>query len=102
MKRATVLVIIAVLALVLVYPASTTSARSARSQDTPIIITPENSGDIPVFAGTDDDGDADDLAGLKERKAKPIGAASQSGFLNRSRLAFEVWRMYFFAFELCR
>ena len=102
MKRATVLVIIAVLALVLVYPASTTSARSARSQDTPIIITPENPGDTPVFAGTDDDGDADDLAGLKDRKSKPIGVSVEPGLLIRSRLAFEVWRMYFFAFELCR
>lgn len=102
MKRAAVLVIIAVLALVLVYPASTTSARSARSQDTPIIITPEYIGDTPGFAGTDDDGDADDLAGAKDRKSKPIGAPGQPGPVLRSGFAFEVWRLYFFSFVLCR
>lgn len=102
MTRATVFLLLAVLALVLVYPASTTSALSVRSQDTPIIITPEYIGDTPGFAGTDDQGDADDLAGLKDRKSKPLGAPGQSGSMVRFGLAFEVWRMYFFAFELCR
>lgn len=98
MKRAAVFLIIAVLALVLVYPASTTSARSVRSQDTPIIITPGVDGDTPAYAQSDDDGDADDLAGLK----KPAGAPVAPQSVNRARLAFEVWRMYFFVFELCR
>lgn len=65
------------------------------------IITPQDAG-TPAFTGDDNGGDADDLAGVKDRRSKPLGAPGASDSLIRARLAFEVWRMYFFAFNVCR
>jgi hypothetical protein len=104
MTRAAVVGVIAVLALMLVYPATTPSARAPVAQDTPTTytITPWDGGDTPAFTGDDNGGDADDLAGMKERKGKPAGTLDESDFMIQARLAFRVWWMYFVALELGR
>lgn len=102
MRRATILIAVAVLALVLVYPAATPSAGSPGSRDLPTIqiITPQ-SGDGSL-ANSGDEGDADDLAGLKSRRDKPTGSSVQSEFAIQARLAAKVWRMHFFVLGLYR
>ena len=87
------------MALVLVYPATASFAISPDSQDTPTmqIITPR-SGDTGLN-WSDDDGDADDLAGMKDGKRKPIEPSSFADFVIRTRLA-DVWRMYILTFRL--
>ena len=104
MKRATVFLFAAVLAMVLVYPATTPSASPRALQDipTPQIITPQAGGDVPAFTGDEDGGDADDLAGIKERKDKPAGVSDGSVFVIRARLAANFWRMYFMGITLFR
>ncbi len=92
------------MALVLVYPASTLFATPPTLQDipTPQIITPQTGIDGPVYSGEEDGGDADDIAGYKERKDKPVG--SPVGFDSgiQLRLAYEFWRIYFFGVTLFR
>jgi len=99
MTRAAVFSIVAVLALVLVYPATTPSARAPVAQDTPIqIINPGVDEDTSAYTGDGDQGDADDLAGVKERKSKPVGASVSSDLMIQVKWAFKVWRMYIFGF----
>ncbi|UCG52544.1 MAG: hypothetical protein JSW58_03060 [Candidatus Latescibacterota bacterium] len=102
MKRAW-LTLVAVMALVLVYPTTMPSAKSPGAQDTPTIhiITPQ-SGDNPAFSGEGDDGDADDLAGRQNKKTKPNGVSIDTGVQIQARLAAQIWRMYFFTFRLYR
>jgi hypothetical protein len=104
MKRATVFLFAAVLAIVLVYPATTPSASPPALRDipTPQIITPQAGGDIPAFTGDEDGGDADDLAGIRERKDIPSGVSDGSVFVIRVRLAANFWRMYFMGITLFR
>ena len=104
MKRATLFLFVAVLAMVLVYPAATPSASPPALQDipTPQIITPQAGGDVPAFTGDEDGGDADDLAGIKDRKSKPIGVSDDSILVIRARLAANFWRMYFMGITLFR
>ena len=99
MKRAVLITLVAIMALVLVYPATASFAKSPESQDTPTlqIITPR-SGDAGSNL-SDDDGDADDLAGLKDRKKKPTGTSEMNDFIIRARFA-DVWRMYILTFRL--
>jgi hypothetical protein len=99
MKRAVFVTLAAILALVLVYPATASFAKSPESQDTPTIqiITPQ-SGDSDLN-WSDDDGDADDLAGVKGGKKEPSGASSMNDFIVRARFA-DVWRMYILTFRL--
>ena len=101
MKRA-LLYLVAVIALMLVYP-STTPAASLDDKDsvpTMGIITPRDAGTI-AYTDDDDDGDADDLAGLKGKKQRPDGS-TPSGMEIRLRTWADVWRMYFFTFRLYR
>ena len=104
MKRATLFLVAAVMAMVLVYPAATPFASPPTLQDipTPQIITPQAGVDEPVYAGDGDGGDADDLAGNKERKDKPVGVNDGFGVVIQARLAVEFWRIYFFGVTLFR
>lgn len=104
MKRATVLLFAALLAMVLVYPASTLYAARPTLQDipTPQIITPQAGGDQPAYAGDEENGDADGIAGYKERKDKPIGVAGGAVVVIQAKLAVEFWRIYFFGVTLFR
>jgi len=100
MKRA-VLLLIAVIALMLVYPTTTPAAPPDVKDTSPVmeIMTPR-AGDEIAHSGDGDDGDADDLAGLKDKKRKPDGSAPSD--IIRLRSWAEVWRMYFFTFRLYR
>jgi len=94
MKRAFV-ILIAVLAILLVYPASMPSAKSPGYADTPTIQTPR--GPAPVGfgqSGEDDDGDGDDLAGVKDGTRADGGGLALSSFAPQGSLA-KVWWMYF-------
>lgn len=84
------------MALLLVSAATTLSARTPAPLDTPTIqiITPADGVNLPAYTGEGDEGDADDLAGYKERKDKPNGASP--GVVIQARMAYEVWRMHFF------
>ena len=80
MKRAFI-VFIAALAVMLVYPTSMLSAKSAHittDTDSPIIITTPNIPDGPAFSGDDDDGDGDGIAGIRGGipTRGPVGMAS--------------------------
>jgi len=104
MKRATVFLFAALMAMVLVYPASTLIAAPPALQDipTPQIITPQAGVDEPAYTGDEDSGDADSIAGYKERKDKPVGVADGLGDGIQVRLAVEFWRIYFFGVTLFR
>ena len=102
MKRAFI-VLITVLAVVLVYPATMPSAKSPSSLDSPhkFIVTgqdgkffpdnPDGSGD-----GDGDQGDADDIGGMKDG-GKFVPDRSQFSPMS----AAKVWWMYFlFAYRI--
>lgn len=92
------------MAMVLVYPAVTPFAVPPSLKDIPApqIITPQTGVDEPVYTGDGDGGDADDLAGYKERKDKPVGVADGTVVVIQARLAVEFWRIYFFGVTLFR
>ena len=96
MKRALIVLIAAVVALVLVYPATAPFAKSPDFKNPPNIqiITPHAGDDV---ANSGDDGDADDLAGSKDGKTKLTGASAQSDIVIQARLAARMWRLYAFA-----
>jgi hypothetical protein len=100
MKRATIPVFAAIVALVLVYPAATPPARPLSAQDipSPQIITPQAGPDVPALTG--DGGDADDLAGAKNQKQKPSGTSRPSEFGVELRLAARVWQIYVFGLRV--
>lgn len=91
----------AVIALMLVYP-TTTPAATPEKQTTPAmeILTPRT-GDGIAYTESGDDGDADDLAGLKDKKRRP-DESSPYDYEIRLRSWAKVWRMYFFTFRLYR
>ena len=99
MKRAVLITLAAILALVLVYPATASFAKTPESQDSPTIqiITPRTGG--VGLIGSDDDGDADDLAGMKDGKRKPNDTSSMHDFIVRVGFA-DVWRLYILTFRL--
>jgi len=103
MKRATSVLFAAIMAMVLVYPASTLVAAPPTLQDipTPQIITPQAGVDEPAYTGDEESGDADSIAGYKERKDKPVGVGGLDGGI-QIRLAYEFWRIYFFGVTLFR
>ena len=92
------------MAMVLVYPASTLIAAPPALQDipTPQIITPQAGVDEPAYTGDEESGDADSIAGYKERKDKPTGTSGGFDDAIRIRLAYEFWRIYFFGVTLFR
>ena len=101
MKRAS-LILIAILAVLLVYPASMPSAKSPGRTDTPTItiITPfagpGNGG--PTLTGEDDNGDQDDIAGIKKGQ-RPSGDGGPSGLSGLPGVSMaKVWWMYFFSY----
>jgi len=104
MKRALV-VFIAVLAILLVYPTTTPSAKSPGYTDSPTIhIIPRGpspgDGDYGQ-SGEDDEGDGDDLAGIKPG-TRPDGGGggpggASSGFYPAGPDA-KVWWMYFLSY----
>lgn len=98
MRRAVFFILAAIVALVLVYPATASLAKSPESPDSPTmqIITPRSGGSGPAWSG--DDGDADDLAGVKDGKKKPIDTSAYD-FIVRARFA-DVWRLYILTFRL--
>ena len=100
MKRAFAILTVAVVALVLVYPATAPSAKPPGPQDIPTIhiVTPYSpGGDDPANSGAD--GDADDLAGRKDGKTNMDGVSGQPDVMNAS-LAVRLWRLYMFTFRL--
>jgi hypothetical protein len=99
MKRA-LAIIVAVLAILLVYPATAPSAKSPSYTDSPTIIhilpPPGDSG--YSNSGEEDEGDGDDLAGIKPGTrptggGDPIGP-NAAGFQPVGPQA-QVWWMYF-------
>ena len=93
MKRA-IFIMIAVLAVLLVYPATTPSAKSPSTQDSPTIqiITPP--GNDLGLSGDGDDGDGDDLGGMRDGfKEGTHGAVSQR---DTKWLQAKIWWMYLF------
>ncbi len=89
MKRAC-FILIAVLAVLLVYPASMPSAKSPSIDDSPtIIITPNTDPGGPLGSGDGDQGDADDL-GLKGDKHTRFTV----GGLPQTRSGAKIWWMY--------
>ncbi|MFQ5511994.1 MAG: hypothetical protein ACE5EO_09110 [Candidatus Krumholzibacteriia bacterium] len=93
MKRAC-FILIAVLAVLLVYPASMPSAKSPSIDDSPtIIITPNTgpNGDLPsgTGSGDGDSGDADDLGFRGDRHTR----FTTSDF-EQTRFGAKVWWMY--------
>jgi len=102
MKRATVFTALAILALVLVYPAATPSAATPGSRDVPTIqIIAPQAGD-PTILNSGNEGDADDLAGAKRGRSNPTGTSIQSDIEIQARLAIKVWQMYIFGLGLHR
>ena len=96
MKRAC-LVLIAVLAVLLVYPATMPSAKSPGIDDSPTIhVTPPGHvpGDGFGQGGDDDEGDADDLSGIKGVRETLGGQDGASAFYSGGSAA-KVWWMYF-------
>ena len=101
MKRALV-VCIAVLAILLVYPATTPSAKSPGYTDSPTNIHILPPGPAPGDggygnSGEDDEGDGDDLAGIKPGTRPDgggSGGANVSGYFPAGPEA-RVWWMYF-------
>ena len=102
MKRATVFIAMAILALVLVYPAATPSAATPGSRDVPTIQIQSPQGGDPTVMNSGDEGDADDLAGAKRGRSNPTGTSIDSGFEIQTRLGIRVWQMYFFVLGLHR
>jgi hypothetical protein len=98
MKRALV-VLFALVAFLLVYPTSTPSAKSPGISDTPTIqINPR--GPTPPAggmgqSGEDDEGDADDLAGLKHGTRFDGGDPLGVGYFGSDGPLAKVWWMYF-------
>jgi hypothetical protein len=101
MKRA-LLLLVAVIALMLVYPTTTPAATPGSKDTTPTmeIMTPRGGDDVS-YSDDGDEGDADDLAGLKDRKRRPDDTSSFD-FEIRLRSWAEVWRMYFVTYRLYR
>ena len=67
MRRA-LIVFIAALAVMLVYPTTMLSAKSSpitTDQDSPTIISTPYIPDGPAYTGDDDDGDGDGIAGIR-------------------------------------
>lgn len=99
MKRACILVV-ALLAILLVYPASMPSAKSPGRTDHPTIqvITPISGPGDRGFSqsGEDDDGDQDDIAGIKKGRRPLGGGSGVSAYSSGS--AAKVWWMYFFSY----
>jgi hypothetical protein len=91
MKRAC-FILIAVLAVLLVYPASMPSAKSPSIDDSPtIIVTPNTGPGVPSGSGDGDgdQGDADDL-GFKGDKHTRY----KVGGLPQTRSGAKIWWMY--------
>ena len=100
MKRAFVL-LVAALAILLVYPASMPSAKSPGKTDNPTIITitPVSGPGANALgqSGEDDDGDQDDIAGIKKGK-RPSGGGIGALSSYPGGSAAKVWWMYFFSY----
>ena len=98
MKRAW-LIFIAVLTVVLVYPATMPSAKTPGVDDKPTIyiITPQvPGGDNPAGTDDGDEGDADDL-GMKGRDhIRPVGP----GLIHASGYVTKVWWIYLINFRI--
>ena len=96
MKR-TVLILIAALLVLLVYPSTHPFAKSLdRSNDGPTVITPYPGG--PPIALTDsddsDDGDADGVAGNPTRGDKPVGTSNGNVVTTQAFMVFKMWWKY--------
>jgi hypothetical protein len=100
MKRA-LYIIIAVLAVMLVYPSADLQAKSPNLKDTPSkqVIPPIDDPIIPGIIVNDDgedSGDADDIAGLPSRDKMRGIEQSSCHDLMAARLLVKIWWMYFF------
>jgi hypothetical protein len=95
MKRV-LLITIAALLVLLVYPSTHPSAKSLDPANSgPIVITPYPSGQPIVLTDSEDDdsddGDADGITGNRDRGTRPGGSASFSGEMSRLTLVFKMW-----------
>ena len=102
MKRA-IIILIAVMAVMLVYPSTNLLAKSP-PKDAPIKSILPPTGDIPLPPWiTDDDdpggeepGDADDLAGNRGDKSKLSGSSGADlPSLEKARFIARIWWLYF-------
>jgi hypothetical protein len=94
MKRA-VVIFVAILAMLLVYPATTPSAKPPTYSDTPTIIHILPPGDgTHGNSGEDDEGDGDDLAGIKPG-TRPHGGGEGSSVYWPAGPQARAWWMYF-------
>ena len=103
MKRA-ILILVAVLAVLLVYPATTPSAKSYRvDADSPNIITGPSGYEDPIDLsgnGDGDDGDSDGVSGI--RGGRRDGFTNVSGQTGNVVTGGKLWWMYLFRIVLIR
>lgn len=97
MKRA-VLIIVAALLVLLVYPSTHPQAKTTKSgaQDVPVVIAPFSGNGPPIAFSDDsdeesDDGDLDDVAGYKGLGTKPIGQSTINVPAQGVRRLVKVW-----------
>ncbi len=98
MKRA-VLILVATLIVLLVYPSTHPFAKSSDLWGTsgPSVITPKSNGDPIAYSDDNDDdsddGDSDDVAGWADRGAGPPRNGSANGTLPPTGigLVFKMW-----------
>ena len=101
MKRA-IIIIIAVMAVMLVYPSTDLLAKSP-PKDAPIKTILPPTGDVPLppwitddDPGGDEPGDADDLAGNRNDKSKISGSSGADlQSLEKARFIAKIWWLYF-------
>lgn len=91
MRRA-LFILLAVLTVMLVYPTTTPSAKSPNAADRPsiYIVTPQAEGGPLARSGGSDEGDGDDLSGLRDGRG--ITPDLGSGLQNKA--GTKVWWIY--------
>ena len=98
MKRA-ILVFAAALLVLLSYPSTQSLAASKASDNTgPSIITAKDV-DVISMTGDDDDGDADDILGIKNRTGTKADSGSTSIVQGGFRTVVRVWWNYLIFFR---
>jgi hypothetical protein len=103
MKRATV-IIIAIMAIVLVYPSTNLLAKSPpKDAPTKSILPPTGDVPLPPWITDDEDpgdgeepGDADDLAGNRGKDRSKLNGSSGAGLpsLEQARFIAKIWWMF--------
>jgi len=99
MKRA-IFVFAAALLVLLSYPSTQSLAASQHSDlSGPSVITSAKDGDIIPLTGDDDDGDADDITGLKNRNGTEVDSGLKSIGTGGFRTIVRLWWNYLIFFR---